>query len=157
MGSNPWDANTATAENVVKDIFGPGSDEADFSEVGEGFALIPEGKYIGRLISMEPGSTGKGDPKFVCEFEIVSPEPFAGRRLWRHAPAKGAGAGFLLEILKALDPEGDYPKGKVTIKRETYVGKTAELVVRVRPATSDYDESNDIRRVRSLPKQPETP
>lgn len=95
----------------------------DFSEAGEGgdFVTLREGRYVFKLVKVEGGKSGQGNPKAIVTLAVAAPEgAFVDGLINQHWPTTGAGAFRFRALLKALGVSGK-EKGKVNLAK--YYGK----------------------------------
>lgn len=84
---------------------------------------------------------------------------FEGRKVWTNTffePHMLWGLKGLLRACGWDDKKLDDPKG-FDVEKEQVIGNVCVAVVTLRPATDQYDESNDIRRFKTLKSLEDTP
>jgi hypothetical protein len=115
--------------------------EIDFSAATDYEPLTP-GDYDAVLISAVPGTSQKGNPKLTFEFEVASDK--GKRKVFRHAPVSGAGAGLAKEVIKALGFNVDDPK--IKFRPSEAKGRKVKLTLGIQESNPQY---NEITRVKA--------
>jgi hypothetical protein len=126
-----------------------------------GFSAVPAGTYICKITGGEatvtgPNSKKPGSPMVKWEFTVQEGE-YQGRKFFMNnvlvpdSDGVERGLGRLREVLLASGrfEESDL-MGEVEFEFDDLIGCDVKVKVKVRPASGDYDESNDVQRVRRV-------
>ncbi len=117
--------------------------DLDFSEAVE-FGQFTASNVLAVVSEAKRGTTKAGAPKIAWQFTIIEGE-HSGRKLFRHTPTTGKGAGLAREVIEATGCEVPDPKGRLRISLSDAVGR--EVRIDVRPQ-KDSDDFNEVVKVR---------
>lgn len=112
--------------------------EVDFSGAKEGDydGPVPPGEYQVTVCEVEAGTSEKGNPKVVITFRVDPDQPEAGRKVYRHCPTRGPGAGILKSTLVGLGLDASGGQ----IRKSSLIGRTATITVRQQKNNPEYTE-----------------
>ena len=101
----------------------------DFTDVSDGFELLPEGKYNGVIFGAEVKTNKAGDGKYINWTIKIPNGPNKGRQFWYSTSLKPNALWKVKAVLKALGVE--VPKGEFNIDFNELLGKpcTFSLIV----------------------------
>jgi len=88
-----------------------------------GFSVIPDGRYVFRIVSRQDGASKAGDPQ-VKVFAQVAVGPYAGQTIHPHRvtflPRDSNGAGIAVHFIKTL---GEPWEGEYEVESGNWLGK----------------------------------
>jgi hypothetical protein len=132
---------------------------ADLSGVqAGGFKPVPAGTYDCYISGCEETESraGKnpGTPMVKWEFTVSPGSEHHDRKFFLNTllvqEGDFGGLNRIKEILLAAGFPEERVDGDISFEPEEVLGAPVRCTVRVRPATEQYDESNDVRRVRPV-------
>jgi hypothetical protein len=130
-----------------------------------GFKPVPAGTYNTRITNCEEteskGGKNPGSPMVKWEFTIQPPSEYSDRKFFMNTllvqDGDFGGLNRIKEILLATGKwDAEQLAESIAFEPEDVIGEEVRCTVRVRPATEQYDESNDVRRVRPVGEDDET-
>jgi hypothetical protein len=73
----PWEQAERNPDVIIPNM--RDVEVADLESLG---TILPEGKYLCSVISVEPSEDGAQKPFLKFEFQVVGPADYAGKKLW---------------------------------------------------------------------------
>ena len=121
--------------------------DLDFSQARDGdFGPVECRDYLATVIEAAPGTSKANLPKVVFKFQITEECPAKGRIFFKHAPARGEGAGILRETLRGL---GIDPEKTKKLRPADTVGKEAVITVKFQKDSDEYQEIAKVKPVKA--------
>lgn len=95
-----------------------------------GFVEIPDGEYILKIVSAQPGTTQNGDDKVTVDYEIAAGS-FKGEQISYHnitffKDTNSKGAGIALNFLKCI---GEPYEGQFEVDEKNWLGRRVKAMV----------------------------
>jgi hypothetical protein len=109
------------------------------------FEALPAGPYIGKLTAVVTDKEGPSGPYWVWEFEVVSPDEFANRKLWANTSLSDKAVWKLKEMFDAFGYTTDSDTDEL-------IGEQVKLMVSQRviaSGTRSGEMGNNVDRVLS--------
>ena len=120
----------------------------DFTDVGDGFSIVPEGDYVCKVksITLEDGNKGK----YLKWTLVIGTGPEKGSQVFHNTTLVPAGLFNLRNTIIACG--FDVPKSVIQINTDNYIGKIVGITVRHREYERDGQKKKaaqvaDIYRV----------
>jgi hypothetical protein len=134
--------------------------KADLSGIQSGFKAAPAGTYACKITKCElteagPSAKNAGAPMLKWEFTVQPPSEYVDRKFFMNTLLVQEGDfGGLNRIKEILAATGLYTEeqlaGPIDFEPDDVIGVDVRCTVRVKPETEQYDEGNDVRRVRPM-------
>lgn len=117
-----------------------------------GFALLPEGTYVVRVVDASEGTSSNNNPQIIVDLEVIDGEQ-KGQTLRDWITVTEASLGRVKGILAALRYE--IPEGDFELPSSALIGRTSSVLVRHEDYVSKAGEHKVSAKIKVWEEAPD--